>query len=59
MFAAWPARVKSRYSPRLIEQVYGHPSADAARERLKRAYGENVVELRDASKTQATGGGAS
>ncbi len=31
---------------RLVQEVYGHPSEVAARERLKRAFGENVHDLR-------------
>lgn len=36
-------------SPREIERTYGHPSEDAARDRLRRAYGENVRPLREVS----------
>jgi len=32
---------------RLVQEVYGHPSEAAARERLKRAFGGNVRDLRD------------
>lgn len=36
-------------SAREIEKTYGHPSEDAARDRLRRVYGENVQPLRDVS----------
>ena len=32
----------------LVMSTYGHPSEDAARERLKRAYAQNVMPLRKA-----------
>ena len=32
----------------LVMSTYGHPSEDAARERLKRAYGQTVTPLRAA-----------
>lgn len=41
----------------LVMSTYGHPSEDAARERLKRAYGANVARLdaRRGSQTGSTG----
>jgi integrase len=36
----------------LVMSTYGHPSEDAARERLKRAYGEKVVPIRAAGGSQ-------
>lgn len=36
----------------LVMSTYGHPSEDAARERLKRAYGETVVPIRAADGSQ-------
>jgi len=33
----------------LLEQLYGHPDQQLAQERLRRAMGENVAELREAS----------
>ncbi len=36
----------------LVMSTYGHPSEDAARERLKRAYGDAVVPLRSADRSQ-------
>jgi integrase len=40
----------------LVMSTYGHPSEDAARARVKRAYGQNVAELRLASEARASHG---
>jgi integrase len=39
----------------LVMSTYGHPSEDAARERLKRAYAANVTPLRSAEKRSQMG----
>jgi hypothetical protein len=31
---------------RLVQELYGHPAAAGSRERIKRAFGENVSPLR-------------
>jgi integrase len=36
----------------LVMSTYGHPSDDAARERLKRAYGQAVVPITSAARSQ-------
>jgi len=43
----------------LVMSTYGHPSEDAARERLKRAYGETVVPLLSAADRSQKGRKAS
>jgi integrase len=41
---------------RLVEKVYGHPRDEVARERLRRAFGQNVRELRPVDGEEAANG---
>jgi integrase len=43
----------------LVMSTYGHPSEDAARERLKRAFGTNVAPIRAAESGSQVGSSSS